>query len=44
MASCTVGFYALAVATAWRLRHLTTDDRPVRDDVTAPERDLIPVL
>jgi len=34
MATCTVGFYALAVAAAWRLRHLTPDDRP---RPTAPE-------
>lgn len=28
MASCTVTFYALAAAAAWRFRHLTADDRP----------------
>jgi DHA1 family bicyclomycin/chloramphenicol resistance-like MFS transporter len=36
MASCTVGFYALAVAAAWRFRRLTPDDRPRR---SAPDRD-----
>jgi DHA1 family bicyclomycin/chloramphenicol resistance-like MFS transporter len=36
MASCTVGFYALAVAAAWRFRRLTPDDRPRRP---APDRD-----
>lgn len=35
MATCTVGFYALAVAAAWRFRRLTPDDRPGRP---APER------
>jgi len=43
MSSCTVGFYTLAVAAAWRFRHLTPDDRPVRDTATAPGRDLTPV-
>ena len=43
MATCTVGFYALAVAAAWRFRRLTPDDRPAREDATAPERDLTPV-
>jgi MFS transporter, DHA1 family, multidrug resistance protein len=36
MASCTVGFYALAVTAAWRFRRLTPDDRPRRP---APDRD-----
>ena len=36
MASCTVGFYALAAAAAWRFRRLTPDDRPRR---SAPDRD-----
>lgn len=36
MASCTVGFYALAVAAAWRFRRLTPDDRPRR---SAPDQD-----
>jgi hypothetical protein len=43
MATCTVGFYALAVAAAWRFRHLTPDDRPSREAVTTPERELTPV-
>jgi MFS transporter, DHA1 family, multidrug resistance protein len=42
LASCTAGFYALAVAAAWRSRHLTPDDRPSREDVPTPERELTP--
>lgn len=40
MASCTVGFYALAVAAAWRFRRLTPDDRPGRP-VLEEERELV---
>ena len=31
MASGTFAFYVLALLAAWRFRHLTLDDRPVRD-------------
>lgn len=40
MASGTFAFYVLALLAAWRFRHLTLDDRPVRD-VTLIEPELV---
>ncbi len=40
MASGTFVFYVLALLAAWRFRHLTLDDRPVRV-VTLIEPELV---